>query len=76
MEQRREDPDRGGLPGAIRTEEAEHGARLDLEVDASKRLDLPEALHETLGDDGCPVHEGGILPALSSCAPPQASIVE
>ena len=48
---RRQHPHRGGLPGAVRAEQTEHGALLDLERDAVERHDVAEALPEVLGDD-------------------------
>ena len=52
----REDPDRRGLAGAVGTEEAEHGAGRNLEVDAIQGDDRPEPLSETLHEDGCITH--------------------
>ena len=65
-EQRGEDAHRGGLAGAVRPEEAEHGADGDFERDALQRLDLAEALSEVFGDDGGGVRGGG----MHGCNPP------
>ena len=51
LEQRREDPHRGRLAGAVGAEQAEDGAGLDLEVEAVERARLAEALDEALGAD-------------------------
>ena len=46
LEQRREDPHRGRLAGAVGPEQAEHRARRDLEVEAVKRARLAEVLDQ------------------------------
>ena len=57
---RREDPDRGRLPGAVGAEEAEHGAGLHREGHAVERDDLPELLPDVFHLDGRVAH-GRIL---------------
>ena len=58
QQERGEDAHRGGLPGAVGAEQAQHGARLDLEVDALQGLDVAEMAFESLGaDDGTVGHE-------------------
>jgi hypothetical protein len=49
--ERGEDPDRGGLAGAIGSEKAEDRALSGHHVDAVERTDLPERLDEALGLD-------------------------
>ena len=46
-----EDPHGGRLACAVRAEHAEHGAALDLQIDAPQRMDLSEVSDETLGED-------------------------
>jgi hypothetical protein len=43
-EERGQDPDGGGLTGAVRTEQTEDAAAFDDQVDAAERLDFPVAL--------------------------------
>ena len=50
-QQRGQDPDRGRLAGAVRAEQAEHGAGLDLQVDPAERLDVPVGLPQPLDLD-------------------------
>src|SRR5262249_21285825 len=50
--ERREGANGGGLACAVRPQDAEHGPRLGCEVDAVKRDDVAEALHETGDADG------------------------
>ena len=52
-DERGQDPDGGRLAGAVRSEDAEHRARLDLEVEAAQGLGVSELLAETsCFDDG------------------------
>ena len=46
-----QEPDGGGLPGAVRSEVADDLARPDLEVEVSQRIDGAVALGEALGAD-------------------------
>jgi hypothetical protein len=64
-EERREDPDRGRLPGAVGPEEAEDHPSLDPEVDAPKRLDVAVALAQALRFD----RDGRIGHALQPTCP-------
>jgi hypothetical protein len=50
--ERREDPDRRGLAGAVRSEQAEHRALAGHHVDAVECSNLAERPHEALGLDG------------------------
>ena len=51
-ENRGQHPDSGGLAGAVRPEQAEHGRGRDLEVDAVESDDVSEALLQTFDPDG------------------------
>jgi len=44
-------PDRGGLAGAVRAEESEHGARRDLEIEMIERDGVAVVLGESVGLD-------------------------
>jgi hypothetical protein len=50
--QTQQHPDRGGLPGAVRAEEAEALARKHLEVEAVDRDDVFVSLAEGADDEG------------------------
>ena len=52
LQQRGEHAHRRGLPGPVRAEHAEHGARRGLQVDPVKGAHRPERLHEALDADG------------------------
>jgi hypothetical protein len=65
LEQRREDPDRGRLPGAVRPEDAVDGAGADGEVDAVDGAHVAERLHEAGGLD----REWGVGSHRSSASP-------
>ena len=72
-EQRGQDADRRGLARAVRPEQAEHRAGLDLEVDALERLDVAEVPHERFGADDGIGHERVMVPAEAErhpCAVP------
>ena len=56
-EQGREDADGGGLARAVGAEQAEHGAGLDLEVDALQGLHVAEVLDERFCADDHIAHE-------------------
>ena len=49
--QGREDPDRGGLAGAVVAEQAEHAAGRHREADVAQRPQLAELLAEPVGHD-------------------------
>src|SRR5262249_60156330 len=49
VEERREDADGGGLPGAVGPEQAEDAGRLDAQVDAAKGLYVAVALAQPVG---------------------------
>ena len=51
LQQGAQDPDDGGLAGAVGPEQPEDGALGDGEVDPAERGGLPEALDEPLDDD-------------------------
>ena len=51
MQDRRQDPDRSGLPGAVRAEQPEDLTLWDLEVDPFQRLDGAEILGKPFNDD-------------------------
>jgi hypothetical protein len=51
-QERREDPDRRGLAGAVRSEQAEHRAFAGDHVDAVERSNLAERSDEAFGLDG------------------------
>jgi hypothetical protein len=51
-EQRREDPDGGRLARAVRTQQAEDGSGLDVEVDSAEGVDIAVALAQSFGLDG------------------------
>ena len=51
LEERRKDPHRGRLAGAVRTEQAEHGAARDGEGDAVDGGDGAETFHEIRGSE-------------------------
>jgi hypothetical protein len=51
-ENRRQHPHGGGLAGAVRTEQAEHGRGGHLEVDAVECDDVSEALLQAFDPDG------------------------
>ncbi len=51
QQQRRQDPNRGGLAGAVGTEQAEHHPGLDIQVDAFQSFDVTEPAFEPLGTD-------------------------
>ena len=63
LQDRGEDPHRGGLARAVRAEQAEHAAGRYREVDAVERDDGSEPLLEVLDDDGV-VH--GLAPSHRS----------
>ena len=50
--ERRDDADKGCLPGAVRAEQAEHGAGLDAEVEAFEGDDVAVGLVYPLGGNG------------------------
>ena len=52
--QRGEDADGGGLAGAVVAEQAEHGARGDVEIEVAQRPEVAEALAEAAGPDAAP----------------------
>src|SRR5919106_943826 len=53
---RGEDPHRGGLPGSVRAQQPEHRGGRHVEVDAVEGRDAPEALRESLDEDGVVTH--------------------
>ena len=53
---RGEDAHRGGLAGAVRAEQPEHGAGRHREVDAVEGDDVAEPLLESFDDDGVRSH--------------------
>ena len=53
---RRQDAHRRRLAGAVRAEQAEHGAGLDREGHAVERDDLTELLPDVFDHDGCVGH--------------------
>ena len=57
VQDRREDPYDRRLARAVRSQEAEHGARGDVEADAVDCVDVPEVLDELLNPD-CAFHGG------------------
>ena len=65
-QERRENPDGGGLAGAVRPQQAEHRAALDLEVDSAQGLDVLVGLAQPLRLDRIGV---GSLHALHASAP-------
>ncbi len=50
FEQRRQDPDRGSFARAVRSEQPENRARLDLEIDAVEGPHVAEALPDPVDD--------------------------
>ena len=52
MEQRRQDPDGGGLAGAVRPEQPEDGARIDGQIDVAQRMDVAVVLAQAVRLDG------------------------
>src|SRR5512133_2929823 len=52
LENRRQDPDRRGLAGAVRPEQTKDGARRDLEIDPVERGHVVEALGEPIDPNG------------------------
>ncbi len=61
---------RGRLAGAVRPEQAEHGAGLDLEVDALERLDVAEVLDERFCADDHIAHERVMVAGVTDSRPP------
>ena len=66
LEQGGQDPDGGGLAGAVRPEQTQHRAFRDVEVDAVQCPYVAEGLDQTLGVDGAwhvilPESEAGVL---------------
>ncbi len=51
LQERGQDPDRGGLAGAVGPEQAEHGSGLDFKVHSVERLDVAEVLGQPVGRD-------------------------
>ena len=52
LQQGRQHAHGGRLPGAVRAEQAEDGALLDLEIDAVERADVAERLDQSSCADG------------------------
>jgi hypothetical protein len=68
LEQRREDPHRGRLAGAVWPQEAEHGALLRLEVDAVEGDHIAVGLGQAAGGDGGLGHRpSNVLVVLPAC---------
>ena len=67
LEQRGQDPHRGGLAGAVRAEQAEHAARAGGEVDAAERAHRAVRLLEPLDDDRIISH--ALEASEGRCAP-------
>src|SRR5207245_8179532 len=55
-QQAEQQPDQGGLPGAVRPEEADHLARVHLQVDLVHRHEVPEGAGHRDGLGGQPGH--------------------
>ena len=61
LQQRGEDAHERRLAGAVGAEQAEHGAGLDLEVEAVERDDVAEGLPHALGEDRGRAGHGGLV---------------
>ena len=66
-EQGGQDADAGGLAGAVRAEQPEHGAVWDRQVDAVERLYLAIGLLQPLREDGCLAYPGHLPRPYSRC---------
>ena len=73
LQQGREDPDGGGLAGAVRAEDAEDGALPGGQVDPGERLGLAEALGEAVGLDG--VRHARLLCLGAGCSHPMTTTI-